>query len=91
MWLWPVKPGCWSEHHQQKASLRGPGSRATAGLDSLTATMPGVVLEIPVAEGDQVERGQTLVLLEAMKMELRITAPHAGQVRKLLCTAGQNR
>lgn len=73
--------------NQARRQRLGIGS--AIGLDSLAATMPGVVLETLVAEGDQVERGQTLVLLEAMKMELRVTAPHAGQVRKLLCSAGQ--
>ncbi len=72
-----------------QARRRGPGVGAPGGLDSLQATMPGVVLEVLVAEGDHVERGKTLVLLEAMKMELRVTAPHNGQVRKLFCTAGQ--
>lgn len=74
---------------QNQSRRKGPGVGTPAGLDSLAATMPGVVLQVLVTEGDRVERGQTLVLLEAMKMELRVTAPHAGQVRKLLCTAGQ--
>lgn len=39
--------------------------------------------------GDTVTRGQTLVLLEAMKMELRIAAPLDGQVRAVHCAAGQ--
>ena len=60
-----------------------------AELDSLTATMPGVVVEVLVTEGEHVERGQTLMLLEAMKMELRITSPHAGQVQRVYCTAGE--
>jgi biotin carboxyl carrier protein len=59
------------------------------GHDDLTALMPGVVLEVAVAEGDHVERGQTLLLLEAMKMELRVTAPHAGDVSKVHCKTGQ--
>ena len=37
--------------------------------------MPGVVLDVHVAEGDQVEQGQPLMVLEAMKMEHRILAP----------------
>ncbi len=55
----------------------------------LTATMPGRVLDVLVAEGDSVQKGDTLVLLEAMKMELRIQAPVAGQVTRVLCAAGQ--
>jgi 3-methylcrotonyl-CoA carboxylase alpha subunit len=56
---------------------------------SLTATMPGRVLDVLVAEGDSVQKGDTLVLLEAMKMELRIQAPSDGQVARVLCAAGQ--
>lgn len=56
---------------------------------SLTATMPGRVLDVLVAEGDIVQKGDTLVLLEAMKMELRVQAPSDGQVAGVLCTAGQ--
>lgn len=56
---------------------------------SLTAIMPGRVLDVLVAEGDNVQKGDTLVLLEAMKMELRIQAPGDGQVASILCAAGQ--
>ncbi len=56
---------------------------------SLTATMPGRVLDVLVAEGDSVQKGDTLVLLEAMKMELRVHAPSDGQVARVLCAAGQ--
>jgi biotin carboxyl carrier protein len=55
----------------------------------LEATMPGQVLAVLVAEGEAVARGQTLLLLEAMKMELRVTAPTDGQVRQVHCVAGQ--
>ena len=46
--------------------------------------MPGLVLDVLVAEGDRVERGDVLVLLSAMKMELRIAAPAAGQVTRCI-------
>ena len=51
--------------------------------------MPGRVLDVLVAEGDSVQKGDTLVLLEAMKMELRVQAPGDGQVARVLCAAGQ--
>jgi 3-methylcrotonyl-CoA carboxylase alpha subunit len=65
---------------------RGEG-RSDGG--SLTATMPGRVLDVLVAEGDIVQKGDTLVLLEAMKMELRVQAPGDGKVARVLCAAGQ--
>lgn len=56
---------------------------------SLEATMPGRVLDVLVAAGDAVQRGDTLVLLEAMKMELRIQAASDGVVSKVHVHAGQ--
>lgn len=72
-----------------QARRSDPRAGAGSGLGGLEATMPGLVLEVLVAEGEAVERGQTLVLLEAMKMELRIAAPYAGRVRQVHCAAGQ--
>lgn len=66
---------------------RGPV--AGAGGASLEAAMPGLVLDVLVNEGDPVAKGDTLVLLEAMKMELRISVPGDGRVAKVLCQAGQ--
>jgi len=64
---------------------RGPA----AGQAALEAQTPGTVRQVLVAEGDKVVRGQTLALLEAMKMEIRITAPEAGLVARVAITAGQ--
>jgi propionyl-CoA carboxylase alpha chain len=47
---------------------------------SLHAPMPGKVIAVPVAEGDKVEEGQTLVVMEAMKMEHTLRAPFGGHV-----------
>lgn len=61
---------------------------AGAGDASLAASMHGQVVKVLVGEGDQVARGATLVVLEAMKMEIRVTAPHEGRVSRLLCAPG---
>lgn len=66
-----------------------PGPRSMPGSGSLEATMPGLVLEVLVSAGQAVQRGDSLVVLEAMKMELRLTAPYAGRVLKVHCAAGQ--
>ena len=55
----------------------------------LTAPMPGQVRALNVGEGDAVTKGQTLLVLEAMKMEIRIQAPQDGVVRKLLVRQGE--
>jgi 3-methylcrotonyl-CoA carboxylase alpha subunit len=60
----------------------GPGGSDAAGA-SLTAPMPGTVVKVLVDEGDRVEAGQLLLVLEAMKMEQPVTAPHAGRVASL--------
>ncbi len=58
------------------------GTEAGDGA-SLTAPMPGTVVKVLVNEGDEVEEGQTLLVLEAMKMEQSMAAPHAGTVKAL--------
>ncbi|MBI3173737.1 MAG: acetyl-CoA carboxylase biotin carboxyl carrier protein subunit [Chloroflexi bacterium] len=57
--------------------------------DELTAPMPGQVRAVNVAEGESVTKGQTLLVLEAMKMEIRVSAPKDGRVGKLLIQQGQ--
>ncbi|MEU2307325.1 acetyl/propionyl/methylcrotonyl-CoA carboxylase subunit alpha [Streptomyces misionensis] len=61
---------------------------AHAGADSLTAPMPGTVTVVKVAVGDEVVAGQSLLVVEAMKMEHVISAPHAGTVAELDVTPG---
>jgi len=57
-----------------------PAAPAPAGSNSITAPMPGTVLDIKVKEGDSVTNGQVLLILEAMKMENEIMAPADGKV-----------
>jgi len=57
--------------------------------DELIAPMPGQVRAVNVAEGESVTKGQTLLVLEAMKMEIRVSAPRDGVVGKLLVQQGQ--
>jgi biotin carboxyl carrier protein len=63
--------------------------RTTGGSGDLSAQMPGQVVNVLVSEGDRVERGQTLVILEAMKMEIRVSAPGEGRIKRLLVQTGQ--
>lgn len=56
---------------------------------SLEAAMPGQVVAILVKIGDHVKTGQPLVMLEAMKMELRLIAPRAGRVTAIYCEEKQ--
>jgi biotin carboxyl carrier protein len=78
-----------------KASGAAPtskGRHAGAKHDheaELSAPMPGQVRGVNVSAGDKVTKGQTLLVLEAMKMEIRIQAPRDGIVVELLVKAGQ--
>jgi 3-methylcrotonyl-CoA carboxylase alpha subunit len=60
-----------------------------AALGSLAAPMPGKVLQVLVAVGARVAKGTPLVILEAMKMEHTIAAPHDGQVAEIHFEAGE--
>ncbi len=64
------------------------GAHAAAGSGAVTAPMPGKVVAVLVAEGDVVEVGQALVVLEAMKMESTLAAEVAGRVTAVRATAG---
>jgi 3-methylcrotonyl-CoA carboxylase alpha subunit len=59
------------------------GAASGTGAAGLASPMPGTVVRVLVAEGDEVEEGQLLLVLEAMKMEQPFTAPHAGRVSSL--------
>lgn len=73
------------DHDPVEASLSGA---ARSGVDTLAAPMPGTVTVVKVAVGDVVSAGQSLLVVEAMKMEHVISAPHAGTVTELDVTAG---
>jgi propionyl-CoA carboxylase alpha chain len=70
-----------------EARFADPAAQVAAG--SLLAPMPGTVVRLAAAVGDQVRAGQPLLYLEAMKMEHAISAPAAGVVAELPAAAGQ--
>jgi 3-methylcrotonyl-CoA carboxylase alpha subunit len=67
--------------------LRVPGEQEDAG--SLAAPMPGKVIKLLVAAGAKVSKGDSLLILEAMKMEHTITAPADGRVKEIHFAAGE--
>ena len=69
-------------HRQPRQQLR------QGGAASITAPMPGTVLDIKVAEGAAVSAGQVVLILEAMKMENEITAPADGTVASIAVSKG---
>jgi acetyl-CoA/propionyl-CoA carboxylase, biotin carboxylase, biotin carboxyl carrier protein len=78
------------------AAAAGPAPRrkrekaaAGPGGDALTSPMQGTIVKIAVAEGDHVEAGDLVVVLEAMKMEQPLTAHKAGTVKGLAAAVGE--
>jgi acetyl/propionyl-CoA carboxylase alpha subunit len=61
-----------------------------SGGNLVRSPMPAQVQELFIAEGDQVENGQTILLLEAMKMEIHIRAPKTGRIKKLYVQQDQS-
>lgn len=63
---------------------------ASAGGTEVTSPLPGVILDVLVKEGDAVKQGQTVMMLEAMKMENAIEAPADGVVKSINARKGDS-
>ncbi|HVU01115.1 MAG TPA: biotin/lipoyl-containing protein [Polyangiaceae bacterium] len=75
-----------SAHQRAQAGVRQGKGGASAGL--IVSPMPGKVVKILVAEGDAVEPGKPLIVVEAMKMENELVAEAAGVVKKVYVQTG---
>ncbi|MFF0517963.1 acetyl/propionyl/methylcrotonyl-CoA carboxylase subunit alpha [Actinomadura nitritigenes] len=85
--LWLGRGGrAWALAEHVKAE--GGAAADASGDGVLRSPMPGTVLAVKVGEGDRVDEGQPLVVVEAMKMEHTVTAPRAGVVAQLPARAG---
>ena len=65
-----------------------PAAPAPAGATTVEAPMPGKILNIKVSAGQAVKFGETVIVMEAMKMETEIVAPADGTVAQILVKAG---
>ncbi len=68
---------------RREAVGRGPVS------DEIVAPMPGTILKILAAKGDSFDAHQPLIVMESMKMEMTLSAPHAGRIREIRCSVGE--
>lgn len=67
---------------------RGSGGRKRSGV--VSANMPGKVVTVEVSEGQEVVEGQTVLILEAMKMQNEVAAPISGTVTEVSCAEGDS-
>ena len=81
----------WLDGHLFEIPTTARANRARAGSDeeALTPQMSAKVIRVLVDVGQTVAAGDTLVVLEAMKMEMPIRAPHAGTVTTVNCAEGE--
>lgn len=75
---------------RQQPGARAAAPAVTAGAGAVRAIMPGKIIRVLVSEGDQVEEGDVVCILEAMKMENELNAPQSGTVKALYIQPGQD-
>jgi biotin carboxyl carrier protein len=79
------------EDEREKRLRTAPQGITHSGAEFvLKAPMPGLVISVPVTEGQVVEKGQTLVILESMKMQNELRSPYPGKVARLRVKAGES-
>ena len=77
------------DERRRKMKEAASGVLGAAGLAVIESPMPGKVMTLLVAEGDEVTQGQGVVVVEAMKMENELKSPKDGVVVSIVCKEGQ--
>ena len=78
------------DERERRLRLASGGSSAQKGRIIIMSPMPGLVIDVPVQEGDEVEKGDVLVILESMKMQNELRAPRAGKVSRIQAALNEN-
>lgn len=78
------------DEREKRLKAAAGGGVAEGGEFHLKAPMPGLVVAIPVSEGQEVQKGQVLVILESMKMQNELKAPRDGVVAHIKAKAGES-
>ena len=77
------------DEREKRLRAAAGGGVAESGEYHLKAPMPGLVVAIPVNEGDKVEKGQVILILESMKMQNELKSPKAGTVGRIRVKQGE--
>ena len=85
--LYPVRV---EDEREKRLRAAAGGGVAETGEFHLKAPMPGLVVAIPVEEGQQVKKGQVLLILESMKMQNELKSPRDGTVSRIKVRAGES-
>ena len=85
--LYPVTV---EDEREKRLRAAAGGGVAETGEFHLRAPMPGLVVAVPVAEGQQVKRGQVILILESMKMQNEIKAPRDGVIGRIRVKPGES-
>ncbi len=84
--LYPVTV---EDERERRLRAAAGGGVVETGEFHLRAPMPGLVVTIPVAEGEAVKRGQVILILESMKMQNELKAPRDGTIGRIRVRAGE--
>ena len=80
-----VRVETWRERVLAEAEV---AASSLGGPVDIVATLPGLVVVVAVVDGDRVEAGQSLLTIEAMKMQNEVRAPRGGRVTRIAVTTG---
>lgn len=78
------------DEREQRLKKAGGETIRQHGKVAIQAPMPGLVIDIPVSEGEQVKKGDVLLVLESMKMQNELTSPRDGKVSSIQTTLQEN-
>jgi biotin carboxyl carrier protein len=78
------------DERASRLSRSGGGLHAGSGEVTLKSPMPGLIVSIAVSEGEAVKKGQTIIVLESMKMENELKAPRDGTITAIKVTPRQS-
>lgn len=78
------------DEREKRLKAAAGGSVVASGDFVLKAPMPGLVIQVPVSEGDEVSEGDVLIILESMKMQNELKAPKDGRVSRVQVKEGDS-